>query len=175
MNTISAGRGILGVAWGGWRGSRTDGAGLGASRQGACGSRQRVRGFTLIELMITLVIVSILGAVAYPSYIQYIVRASRQAAQSELVGMANLQEKIYLNSNAYAASVTADYNGTSAGGLGKTSGLSEDGKYGYTVTSVTPFQSYTITATPVAGGAQANDGNLTISSTGAKTWGSATW
>jgi type IV pilus assembly protein PilE len=142
----------------------------------AAWARRHVQpGFTLVEVMITLVIVGILAAVAYPSYTQYLVRGSRQAAQGELVQLANLQEKIYLKSNAYSASVTAAYTGNSTGGLGKTSGLSGDGKYTITITPTTPDQFYTLTATPVTTSAQANDGTLTLSSTGAKTWGSATW
>jgi prepilin-type N-terminal cleavage/methylation domain-containing protein len=35
--------------------------------------------------------------------------------------------------------------------------------------------SYTLTATPIAGSTQAADGNLTIDSSGNKTWGSKTW
>lgn len=127
-------------------------------------------GFTLIELMITVVIVGIITAVAYPSYTQYAVRASRQAAQGELVQLASVQEKIYLNSSAYAVSVTAAYNGKSDGGLGKTSGLTDDRKYAITVSpSDTPGQAFTLTATPVAGKTQVNDYIIALSSTGAKT------
>jgi len=134
------------------------------------GPRRVQRGFTLIEVMIAVVIISIIAAVGYPSYTQYVVRASRQAAQGELVQLASLQEKIYLNSNAYAVSVTAAYDGTSAGGLGKTSGLTDDRKYTITVSpSDTPGQSFTLTATPVAGKAQVNDYVIALSSTGAKT------
>jgi type IV pilus assembly protein PilE len=131
-------------------------------------------GFTLVELMITLAIIAILAAIAVPNYAKYVVRASRQAAEVELVQMAGLQEKIFLNSNAYAGSITTAYNGTSAGGLGVTTGLSGDSKYTYSISPTTPGQSYTITATPVAGQSQAADGTITLSSTGAKTWGAAT-
>ena len=145
-----------------------------------CPRRPAQVGFTLVELMITVAIIAIIAAVAYPNYTQYAVRASRQAVQSELVQLANLQEKIYLNSNAYAVSVTAAYNGTSAGGLGKTTGLSSDAKYTITVSpSDTPGQTFTLTATPVSSSSQANDGIVTLSSTGAKTWvpptGATTW
>jgi type IV pilus assembly protein PilE len=132
-------------------------------------------GFTLVELMVTVAIISIIAAVAYPNYTKYVVRGNRQAAQTEMIQMANLQEKIFLNSNAYAGSITTAYNGTSLGGLGVTTGLSADGLYTYSISPTTPGQSYTITATPVTGKAQASDGTLTLSSSGVKTWGSATW
>ena len=131
-------------------------------------------GFTLVELMITVAIISIIAAIAYPNYSKYIVRASRQAAQTEVLQLSNLQEKIFLNSNAYAASITTAYTGTSAGGLGVTAGTTSDGRYTLTISPTTPGQSYTITATPVAGQSQASDGALTFRSSGAKTWGSAT-
>ncbi len=131
------------------------------------------RGFTLIELMVTVVIIGILAAIAIPNYQNYVIRSSRSAAQAELLQLAGLQEKIFLNSNAYASSVTAAYNGTSAGGLGVTSGKSTDSKYTYSI--VSPGQTFTITATPVAGTTQANDGNLSISENGQKLWGTANW
>lgn len=136
--------------------------------------RRRQNGFTLIELVIVITVVGILMALAIPSYTRYLVRASRQSMQADLVQMANVQEKIYLNSNAYTGSVTNPYDGTSTGGLGRT-GTSVDGMYTYTVTPNTPSQSYTLTATPVVGTRQAKDGTLTLSSNGVRTWGTATW
>ncbi|MEW6314684.1 MAG: type IV pilin protein [Pseudomonadota bacterium] len=136
---------------------------------------QRTRGFTLVELMIVVVIIGILATIGYPSYRNYIVRASREAAQAELLELASLQEKIYLNSNAYAFSVTANYNGTSAGGLGVTSGKTRDGKYTLALDIVTPSQSYTLTATPVAGTTQGGDGNISIASDGSRLWNGAAW
>ena len=138
--------------------------------------RVRATGFTLIELLITITIIGILVAIVMPTYSQYLIRASRQAAQADLVQMANTQEKIYLNSNAYTGSITNPYNGSSAAsyGLGRLS-TSVDGNYTYTLTPVTPSQFYTLTATPVAGTRQANDGTLTLSSNGLRTWGTTTW
>jgi type IV pilus assembly protein PilE len=130
-------------------------------------------GFTLIELLITVALIGVLAAIAMPSYTQYIVRSSRQAAQSQLVELSGIQEKIFLNSNAYASSITAAYNGSSTGGLGVATGKSSDRKYTFSVT--TSSANYTLTATPVAGSSQRTDGILTINSTGNRTWGSATW
>lgn len=150
-------------------------------------------GFTLIELMIVVVIVGILAAVALPSYRSYIVRASRNAAQGELLTLAGMQEKIFLNSNSYAygaTGVTTAYNGTAAGGLGRTSGLTEDGRYslslvtlasattctdtGATATS-SGAQQFVLMATPVTGGTQVGDGNLCVSESGRRLWGTASW
>jgi type IV pilus assembly protein PilE len=131
------------------------------------------RGFTLIELLVAVAIVGILAAIAIPNYSNYVIRSSRAAAQTQLLQLASLEEKIYLNSNAYSANMTTAYNGTSAGGLGATTGLTSDGKY--TLTVVSPGQTFTITATPVAGSTQANDGNLSISENGQRLWGTANW
>lgn len=130
----------------------------------------RSSGFSLIELMVAVVIVAILAAIAVPSYSSYVVRGSRAAAQTQLLELAGLQEKIFLNSNAYTPSVAAAYNGTSAGGLGRTDGLTPDGKYTLSLDIVAPAQTFTLTATPVAGKSQAGDGTLTISENGQRCW-----
>jgi type IV pilus assembly protein PilE len=137
--------------------------------------RAKAPGFTLVELMVTLAIIAVIAAIGYPNYISYTVKASRQAAQGELIQLANMQEKIFLNSNAYSPSITLAYNGTAAGGLGRTSGMTADNKYTLSISPNVAGQTFTITATPVAGSTQAGDGNITIDQSGVKFWGSATW
>jgi type IV pilus assembly protein PilE len=134
-------------------------------------------GFTLIELMLTVAIVGILAGIAIPSYGQYIVRGSRAAVQTELLQLASLQEKIYLNSNSYttaASSVTAAYTGQATGGLGW-SAQSKDTKYDISCTCAA--DSFTVMATPVATKGQAGDGTLSITSQGKRIWTGAkpTW
>jgi type IV pilus assembly protein PilE len=144
-----------------------------AQRLDAANSGERA--FTLIELMIVVAVVAILAAIAYPSYQKQIIKGSREAAESQLVELSNLQEKIFLNSSLYTGSVTAAYNGQSAGGLGVTSGTTSDGRYTLSLSPTTPSAAYTLTATPVATTSQAGDGNLTIDSTGNRLWGTASW
>jgi type IV pilus assembly protein PilE len=139
----------------------------------ALSRRARAHGFTLIELMITVAVIAILAAIAMPSYTQYVIRSSRQAAQSELTELSAIQEKIYLNSNAYSANVSTAYSGQSGGGLGVPNSESRDRKYTLSVT--VSGGAYTLTATPVSGSTQANDGNLSINSSGQRAWGTATW
>jgi type IV pilus assembly protein PilE len=125
-------------------------------------------GFTLIELMITVAIIAILASIAFPSYRSYTIRSSRSAVQSELLQLSGLQEKIFLNSNSYAVSVTAAYSGRSDAGLGS-SGTTADGKYTLTITPLAiPTQSFVISATPVVGASQEFDGVMTLSSDGTR-------
>lgn len=118
------------------------------------------RGFSLIELMITVAIIGILAGIALPSYQESVIKASREAAQTEMLQFAAVQEKIYLNTNSYTANMAAAY----PNGLGQAS--SKDGKYTYAVTCPTNCATdFLITATPVAA-QQKKDGTLTLDSVG---------
>jgi type IV pilus assembly protein PilE len=137
--------------------------------------RGAAAGFTLIELMIALVVIGLLAAIGYPGYTRHVTSSSRAAAKTEVGELSSMQEKIFLNANAYTGNMTTAYDGTAAGGLGKTSGTTDDGKYTLAVTlavggnACAAGQCYTITATPVAGTSQAGDGAFSIASTGART------
>jgi len=56
---------------------------------------KRLEGFTLISLMITVAIVGILAAIAYPSYIDQVRESRRTEAMSLLMRAANAQEQYY--------------------------------------------------------------------------------
>ena len=121
------------------------------------------RGFTLIELMITVAIVGILAAVAYPSYTQYIVRANRSAAQAQMLDVANRQQQFLLANRAYATKTVLTTSGY-------TLPAEVSARYGYDITVGTnTVPSFTITFTPVVGAPQARDGVLTLNSEGVKT------
>jgi type IV pilus assembly protein PilE len=64
-------------------------------------SNVRQRGFTLVELMITVVIVSILASIAIPSYTSYIQRSRRTDAKSTLLNLASLEERYFSTNNTY--------------------------------------------------------------------------
>jgi type IV pilus assembly protein PilE len=133
-------------------------------------------GFTLIELMITVVIIGILAAIAYPSYTQYIKQSRRSDAFTALTQLANNLEKFYSQCGAYTTDNTTSggVNCTTPtagpGTLGLGSNQSPDGYYTLSIATGTP--PYTITATANSGGVQNQDTDcrtLTLDSTGAKT------
>ena len=122
-----------------------------------------------------MIVVTILALVAESSYSQYVIRGSRAAAETELVQLASVQEKIYLNSSAYATDLTAAYTGQAGGGMGRTSGKTNDCKYTITLATDAAGQSYTLTATPISTSTQKNDGAITIDSTGTRMWNGKPW
>ena len=77
------------------------------AQQRAPGDSNRMRGMTLIELMVVLVIVAILSTLAVGSYRRYVLRANRTDATSALLRIQVAQEKYFLQNNAYTTNVTA--------------------------------------------------------------------
>ena len=65
-------------------------------------SAVRMSGFTLIELMITAVIVAILAAIAVPSYASYIARARRADARVQLVQAAQFMQRFYTANDSFS-------------------------------------------------------------------------
>ena len=63
---------------------------------------QKVKGFTLIEVMIVVAIIGILASIAYPSYVDYITKSGRSEGVAAVMRVANLQEQYYLDNRAYA-------------------------------------------------------------------------
>ena len=60
-----------------------------------------IRGFTLIEIMIVVLIVAILGAIALPAYTNYIQRAKITEATSTLADLRLRAEKYFADNRSY--------------------------------------------------------------------------
>jgi type IV pilus assembly protein PilE len=63
---------------------------------------RHARGVTLIELLITVVIVAILASIAIPSYSSYVLRSHRTEAKTALLDMAAMEERFYSTQNQYS-------------------------------------------------------------------------
>lgn len=125
-------------------------------------------GFTLIELMITVAVVAILAAVAYPSYTDYIRRSHRADAQSFLQEVAARQQQFLLDRRSYATGVTTT---PAANGLGMTIPANVAAKYTIALNTDNAARPpvFIATATPVGGQAADVCKVLGINQAGTKT------
>lgn len=116
-------------------------------------------GITLLELMIVLAVLSILAALALPSYEETMMRSRRSEAREALSDFAARQEQFFTNNKSYA---------TTTGALGR-SATTENGYYVITIPA-TSATTYTLTATAQAPQDQDADcPTLSLTSTGART------
>jgi len=103
-------------------------------------AKRHMRGITLIELMIVVVIVSILAAVSYPSYREFAARAKRNEAKAALLKAATNQERLYLQNNQFTTDLVQL-------GFSASPFTTETGSYVISVAAPNPAANFTVTAT----------------------------
>lgn len=145
-------------------------------------ARPGARGFTLIEVMITVVIVAVLSTLAYPSYKEAIRKSKRAEARAVLTEAAQFMQRFYSQNDRY----DAINDGTpSPAAVALPAALqtvprnASAGKQDYDVflkaSSLTP-RSFVLVATPRSGGSMAGDkcGSFKVSQVGRRSVEGAT-
>ena len=141
----------------------------------------RQKGFTLIELMIVVAIISILAAIVYPSYMDSTRKSRRSAAQADLMELSSMMERLFTETGCYDPGAGALLAGAGSNDLNCSTGTAaaptlpytespkEGGTKFYDLTVVAGATSYILTAT--AKGDQLKDGclNMTLNQAGART------
>lgn len=112
-------------------------------------SMRRSAGFTLIELMITVVIATVLISIAIPSYSNSIRKSRRTEAKTALLDIAGREERFYNTNNTY--SIVPSDIGYGAAGVPFPMNVGS-GYYQVNVqlTNVAGVPGYTITAVPIS-------------------------
>lgn len=108
-------------------------------------------GFSLPELLVTLVIIAILAAIAFPSYQNYSERSRRADGFSAIAGLQLAQERFRANCPFYAQNIgDANVCGANAGASTVAFGdASERGFYALSITDDTATgNAFTISADP---------------------------
>ena len=126
---------------------------------------RRARGFTLVELVVTMVVVTVLSAIAMTSYRSYTMQARRASAVTALTDTASRQEQFFLNNRSYTATL-------GAGGL-NADATTEGGAYLVSIDAPTvacPIaRCWSMRATPQGGQTEDDCGTLTHDSDGNRT------
>lgn len=118
---------------------------------------RRVRGFTLIEVMIVVVIVAVLAMVALPAYQGSLQKGRRSDAMSSLLDASNRQQQFMLDQGRYTADMT-DL------GYPQNPWITEEGHYTVSAAACdggSINNCYELTATPRAGSPQSDDTRCT--------------
>lgn len=129
------------------------------------------QGFTLIELMVVIAIIGLLMAIAVPSYREFILRAARSEAMTQLNRAAIEQERFLYRFGRYSRFLDAPRTtdpSTSGLALAPTTqgGIDDSAYYVITMTVADDNLAYVVSAQPV--GTQQRDecGTLTLRHTG---------
>ena len=112
-------------------------------RSRRAGSRARMLGVTLIELMIVITIIGAMAVIAIPAYRGYAERAQRVYAKNALQLLLTNQENFRLQNNTYTADLAA---------LGFPGGCTEYCVYTIDFTVAPDTRTFTARARPTAGG-----------------------
>jgi type IV pilus assembly protein PilE len=113
-----------------------------------------MRGFTLIELVIAVVLVAILAAVAIPAFTDAIRKGRRSEALASLSALQQAQERWRANHSSYSTDM-------SSAGLNQPTTSIGSGYYGIAITAASATD-YELTATATAGKSQANDADCQV-------------
>lgn len=125
------------------------------------------KGFTLIELMVTVAIIGIIAGIAYPSYLKSMQKGRRADAKGAITQASQALERCYSTYGTYNSANCPEVSALTAGFTSP--------KGYYTLSATENGTSYTVSATAVSGGLQAKDTGCTVmnlSSTGLQSSGS---
>lgn len=136
---------------------------------------KKMKGFTLIELMIVVAIIAILLTIALPAYNDQIRKSRRAQGKTDLTEQSQILERMFTTDRDYSLATGS----LCAGGGGTNNAVSPtSGTTWYNIAATCaragaattgPYTSYTLTATPTADQTKDKCGTLTLTSVGVKT------
>lgn len=131
----------------------------------------RERGFTLVELMVVVVVISLLAMVAVPSYNKSIAKARRGDAQASLSNLSSAMERFFTENGTYVGAAGSAGTPTATGAPWihpSQSPVDGDIKFYDLTIEAASAGAYTLRATPIGG--HVGDGYMELTSTGVERW-----
>ena len=127
---------------------------------------KRMRGITLVELIIVVVIIAIVATIGFPLYQEYVRKARRVDAMAVLMEASQYMERFYTANHRY----DQDRAGAAVAIPGELLESPKDSgiKYYDIAVQAVAASTYTLVATPKGG--QVGNAMLIISNTGARGW-----
>ncbi len=122
----------------------------------------RLRGFTLIEVLIVIVVLSIMATIAINTYQSYTIRSNRAVMQTQMTQIAQSLAGYKSLNNNYNTSLVAIY--------GATTYPTQRPMYNLALDTTTIAGGWTLTATPSLGSRQVGNGILVLNDQGWTCW-----
>ena len=116
--------------------------------------RVKIKGFTMVEAMVVLALLSIVSSLAIPAYTSYVLRSNRTEAVESLLTASACQERLFIRNNAFDAN--------------RCSGASPNDLYTITITTSNSDRNFVATAAPKGSQLKDSCGSLTVTDTGVR-------
>lgn len=131
----------------------------------------KIKGFTLIELMIVVAIIGILAAIAYPSYQEYVRKTKRTEAQAEMLELAQRMQRYKIANFSYMKDVGGIPTAITLADVQHSGNIPSQGETLYTVALTNVgLSTWTLVATPKSGTVVANNGVICLNQRNQKFW-----
>ena len=128
---------------------------LSKSTKAGYGQPKRTSGFSLVELLVTMLVLAVLLSIAIPGYKDYLIRANKSAVKAVMLEVSSRQEQYLMTNGTYGSLAQLNYTVPTEVSAVFEINLTTGTNTGSTVTALQGLPTFTITASGKADTIQA--------------------